>query len=158
MSITYNLIAARFLSPTFSQDVRACVLYSFIELCIDDIILTASSAIWTLNPFTRALNGEHLSPPDYHCADLRQWLTRHTCLATLTTQDGSEEKPSLAYDPARNMLSFTGHFNTPAEYPVVRASSFLLTCCVWLTWLPSTYTFPIRRSFTARVLPLKCDS
>jgi len=52
-----------------------------------------SSAIWTLNPFTRALT------------------------ATLTNQDGSEEKASLVYDPARNVLSFAGQFS-PTEYTV----------------------------------------
>jgi len=53
-----------------------------------------SSAIWTLDPFSGALN------------------------ATWTNQDGNENKPSLAYNPAENVLSFTGDFTAPTEYPV----------------------------------------
>jgi hypothetical protein len=55
------------------------------------------SAIWTLNPLSGALN------------------------ATLTNQDGSEHRPSLAYDPAQNVLSFTASsdlHSSPTEYPV----------------------------------------
>ena len=51
----------------------------------------------------------------------------HVCSATWTNQDGSEDKPSLAYDPARNVLTFAGQY-TPTEYLVVRASLFLMRC------------------------------
>jgi hypothetical protein len=49
-------------------------------------------------------------------------------LATLTNQDGSEDKPSLVFDSARNVLSFTHDVNrSPAtELPVVRIFSLLL--------------------------------
>ncbi|KAF8470305.1 hypothetical protein DFH94DRAFT_772236 [Russula ochroleuca] len=53
------------------------------------------TAFWTLNPLSGALN------------------------ATWIKHDGSENKPSLAYNPAENVLSFTGHFTSPStEYPV----------------------------------------
>jgi hypothetical protein len=49
-------------------------------------------------------------------------------LATLTNQDGSEDKPSLVYDPAHNVLSFTHDVNRnpSSEHPVVRI--FSLRC------------------------------
>jgi len=56
-----------------------------------------SSAIWTLNTRSGALN------------------------ATWINEDGNADKPSLAYNPAQNALSFTGDFNTrgsATEYPV----------------------------------------
>jgi hypothetical protein len=67
------------------------------KLQLANVHLGPSSAIWTLNPLSGALN------------------------ATLTNQDGSEYKPSLAYDPAQNVLSFTASFEmhgSATEYPV----------------------------------------
>jgi hypothetical protein len=58
--------------------------------------LGSSSAVWTLDPMCGALN------------------------ATLTNQDGSEDKPSLVYDPEHNVLSFThdANRNPASEHPV----------------------------------------
>jgi hypothetical protein len=56
-----------------------------------------SSAIWTLNSLSGALTAS--------------WIN----------EDGSEDKPSLAYDPAQNVLSFIAPSdmnNLPTEYPV----------------------------------------
>ncbi|KAF8493038.1 hypothetical protein F5888DRAFT_1856170 [Russula emetica] len=58
--------------------------------------LGSSSAVWNLDPMSGALN------------------------ATLVNQDGSEDKPSLVFDPAHNVLSFTHDVNRNpmAEHPV----------------------------------------
>jgi hypothetical protein len=55
--------------------------------------LGPSSAVWTLDPMSGALT------------------------ATLINQDGSEEEPSLVYDPVQNVLSFTHDVN-PTEHAV----------------------------------------
>jgi len=58
--------------------------------------LGSSSAVWDLDPMSAALN------------------------ATLINQDGSEDRPSLVYDPAHNLLSFTHDVtrNPSSEHPV----------------------------------------
>jgi len=57
--------------------------------------LGSSSAVWTLDPMSGALT------------------------ASLVNQDGSEDMPSLVYDPARNVLSFTHDVNrNPTEHAV----------------------------------------
>lgn len=51
----------------------------------------------------------------------------HLSSATLTNQDGSEDKPTLVYDAEHNVLSFTHDVNrNPTVHPVVRIFSFLL--------------------------------
>jgi hypothetical protein len=121
------------------------------------MILAASSAIWTLNPLSGALNGEHLSRCHPPSADLMN--LSHVCPATLTNQDGGEYKPSLAYDPAQNLLSFTASFDTHGsamEYPVVRASSFLLCCRFWLTIAPKVH-LPFRLGAFSLLASFGCD-
>lgn len=129
-----------------------------MNLRIDDrMILAASSAIWTLNPLSGALNGEHLSRCHPPSADLMN--LSHVCPATLTNQDGSEYKPSLAYDPAQNVLSFTASFEmhgSATEYPVVRASSFLLCCRFWLTIAPKVH-LPFRLGAFSLLASFGCD-
>jgi hypothetical protein len=56
--------------------------------------LGPSSAVWTLNPMTGELT------------------------ATLINQRGSQDKPSLVYDSARNVLSFTHDRHTMREHAV----------------------------------------
>ena len=128
-----------------------------MNLRIDDrMILSASSAIWTLNPLSGALNGEHLSR--CHPASVDLMNSSHVCPATLTNQDGREFKPSLAYDPAQNVLSFTASSDIPAtEYPVVRAFSFLLFCRLWLTIAPKVH-LPFRLSAFSLLAFFGCDS
>jgi len=76
----------------------------------------ASSAVWTLDPMSGALNGEFLSHlPIQTNSEIAPFL------ATLTNQDGSEDKPSLVFDPVHNVLSFTHDVkrNPIMEQPVV---------------------------------------
>ena len=66
-------------------------------------------------------------------------------LATLTNQDGSEDKPSLVYDPEHNVLSFThdANRNPASEHPVVRIFSLLLPHLLRLITAPAVH-FPFR--------------
>lgn len=67
----------------------------------------------------------------------------HVCSATLTNQDGSDYKPSLAYDPEHNVLSFS---NPAAEYAVVRPLSLFLAPSFLANYRShSTSTSQIRR-------------
>jgi hypothetical protein len=65
----------------------------------------------------------------------------HLLLAILINQDGSEDKPSLVYDPAHNVLSFTHDVNRNrmTEHPVVRIFSFLLPHCLRLITVPAVH-------------------
>ena len=92
-----------------------------------------------------ALNGEYCRPS---CRFEPMVNLFHLSLATLINQDGSEDKPSLVYDPAHNLLSFTHDVtrNPSSEQPVVRIFSLLLPHLLRLiTALRSTSTFQTRR-------------
>lgn len=62
-------------------------------------------------------------------------------LATLINQDGSEDMPSLVYDPAHNVLSFTHDVNrnSMTEHLVVRIFSLLLPHCLRLITAPAVH-------------------
>ena len=77
----------------------------------------------------------------------------HLSLATLTNQDGSEDRPSLVFDSARNVLSFTHDVNrSPAtELPVVRIFSVLLLLLRLIT--ASAVHLPFRLDLSCNISP-----
>lgn len=78
------------------------------------------------------------------------------CPATWIKHDGSESKPSLAYNPAENVLSFTGHFTSPStEYPVVRVSLICFFVLFRLTRAPAVY-LPFRLVVPGLLMPFAC--